>query len=42
LAQDAIEVAEHLALRLISGVEEVSIGGPMRDDLCLLVGVVTG
>ena len=41
-AQDAAEIAELLAQRLIFGVEAVSIGGPMRDDLCLLVGVVEG
>ena len=37
---DAEEAAERLALRLISGVEAYAEGG-IRDDVCLLVAVVT-
>lgn len=33
-------VAEHLALRLIGGVDAAAEGGVMRDDVCLLIAVV--
>ena len=39
-ADRAEAVAEHLALRLIAGVEAAAVGGVMRDDMCLLVAVV--
>ena len=38
-AGDAAEMAERLALRLISGVDAAAAGGVMRDDVCLLVAV---
>ena len=41
-AQDATEMAEHLALRLVKGVDAAATGGVMRDDVCLLVAVVDG
>ena len=41
-AADAAEMAERLALRLISGVDTAAAGGVMRDDVCLLVAVVDG
>ena len=34
------EMAEHLALHLIAGVDAAAEGGVMRDDVCLLVAVV--
>ena len=33
-------VAEHLVQRLVAGVDAAADGGVMRDDMCLLVGVV--
>ena len=36
----AAEVAEHIALRLIEGVDAAAQGGVVRDDVCLLVVVV--
>ena len=33
-------MAEHLARSLIAGVDAAAAGGVMRDDVCLLVGVV--
>ena len=33
-------VAEQLARSLIAGVDAAAAGGVMRDDVCLLVGVV--
>lgn len=39
-ADGAAAVAEHFALSLIAGVDAAAQGGVMRDDVCLLVGVV--
>ena len=39
-AQDASEMAERLALRLIAGMDAAASGGVMRDDVRLLVAVV--
>ena len=39
-ADSADAVAEHLTLWLISAVEAAAAGGVMRDDVCLMVGVV--
>ncbi len=39
-ADRAEAVAEHLALRLIAGVDAAAAGGVTRDDVCLLVAVV--
>ncbi len=39
-ANTAEAVAEHLALSVIAGVDAAAQGGVMRDDMCLLVGVV--
>lgn len=39
---DAESMAEHLALRLIGGVDAAAAGGVMRDDMCLLVAVAEG
>lgn len=38
--EKASEIAEYLSLRMIEGFDEVSAGGIMRDDVCLLVAVV--
>ena len=43
LPEEAVSLeamAEHLARSLIAGVDAAAIGGVMRDDVCLLVGVV--
>ncbi len=41
-AKSAEAAAEHLVLGLIAGVNAAAQGGVMRDDVCLLVGVVDG
>ncbi len=38
----AAALAQHLLVRLIAGVDAAAQGGVMRDDMCLLVGVVEG
>ncbi len=39
-ANSADAIAEHLAPSLIAGVDAAAQDGVMRDDVCLLVGVV--
>ncbi len=38
----AADLAQYLLVRLIAGVDAAAQGGVMRDDMCLLVGVVEG
>ena len=40
-AWDAAGVAERLALRLVEGADAAAEGGAMRDDVCLLLAVVS-